>query len=649
MHSHSKHVILERMKEASVRFGWGGVLALDRRLLDLVLREQFLEAIGNFRALEPISLDAELDEGGVSNVSFQGLVLGAPQVSFENTTVSSSELTVRLNIIAGEYLRTQRVPGRPKRVMESFTISEAMGYRVEAQLPLRVEQLETSRYASVVLDLASAAEFTTNLGPTDYVNIMIGRKLQESIGYMQAYRRTYALAHMRMDDYYPLSPKQLLVRTMAAPWGQQEHDPRHGDGAVLVFMQLGTDLRAGGQPDPSFDFPYPIPEEANGLPGTLILDPDIPDLGAGDAKDVLRTLQLSNDYAFTANDTQTPHDLVLFGSWRASAQSVVVEPGIISVVAGRSTTFAAEGATGAVQWSARNLRRPGVTGAFENGTYSPRGVADFAQDQQMVLVTATFPEAGGEGRRHALVMETARAMQVAPRVASWVEGNAPIELRAADSDGGTLEWRLTGAVRLSAGKQRGLPLDEALGKLEDLGNGRARFTPDPPAGGGPDLRVQRIRVSNRQSGEHAECAVVVIKWEASLNLVPFHLRQAESVQPTQFVVETERAVTWSVYGEGGIDANGVYTAPEAPEMPISVVAAEDDDRAGYAVVEFSEGRRVSAAMVPWTALSTFTIRAISAPRCFANGWQQIEVEVAVAAAGGPPGKSCRFPTMTSLP
>ena len=256
----------------------------------------------------------------------------------------------------------------------------------------------------------------------------------------------------------------------------------------------------------------------------------------------------------------------------------------------------------------------------------------------MVLVTATSPEASGEGRSHALVMESARAVHVAPRVATWVQGEDPIALRASSVGSGPLVWTLVDAALLSEGEQRVQTLDEPIGKLEDKGDGRAIFTPSAPSGTG-DFRVQRIRCTNQQTGESAEAAVVVIRWLAGLNVVPFHVAQALSVQPTPFTVMSKdfsqdlgSAMTWTVSGEGEFNGS-VYMPPDAPKFPIAVVTAFDGvERTGYAIVEFSEGRQATAGLLSWEALSTFEIEAVGAPRCFANGWQQIEVRVTVAAA-----------------
>lgn len=637
MESDLNKATTQNRQENSVRQGWGGVLALDRRLLDLVLREQYLDALADFGAMPPISVDAYLDDAERISVSLEGLVLGAPQVSFENSTGFSEALMLRMSILAGEYKRVVQLPGSPKRVVESFTITQAMGYRVEAPLALQARRPKNSRYTLLELDLAGAVAFSTNLGPTEYARVMLGRRLQQFIGNMRAYQRTYSLGRFVMDDYYPLSPEQFMVRTQVAPWGQSEGGPRHGDGGVMVFMKLGIDLLPGGQPDPGVGFPYPIAEGATGLPGALILVPDINDLRAGDYREVLKTFSLPNGYTFVPGTPKPGVDLVVPGSWQQNNQAVTLEPAFASVVSGRSFPFTV---TGAGALSATNLTRPAVTGTFNGAVYSPRAVASFAEDQQMVLVTAPA-ETGGEGGRHALVIETARAMHAAPRAATWVQGDDPIELRATSVDDGQLQWSLVDAVLLpnteerSGGKSWFQTLDDALGKLEHLGDGRARFTPNPPGGNAGHFQVQRLRCTNLQTGDSVESAVVIIKFHPGLNVEPFHVTQAQSLQPTPFkvVADDDPAVTWTVCGEGEFQGN-VYMPPERPQLPIAVVKASDGvARTGYSIVEFSEGRQsATAGLLSWEALSTFELRALGAPRCFANGWQQIEVEVKVAAA-----------------
>lgn len=633
MESYLNRAAAPNRQETSVRLGWGGMLALSRGLLDLVLREQYLAALADFGAMPAISMEAYLDDAERISVSLEGLMLGAPQVSFENSTGFSEDLMLRMNILAGEYRRVVQLPGSPKRVVESFTITEAMGYRVEAPLALRTSRPKNSRYTLLELDLASAVEFSTNLGPTEYSRMVLGRRLQQSIGYMRAYQRTYSLGRFVMDDYYPLSPEQFMVRTQVAPWGQSEGSPRHGDGGVMVFMKLGIDLRPGWQPDPGVGFPYPIDEGATGLPGALILVPDINDLGAGDYRQVLKTFSLPNGYEFVPGTPKPGVDLVVPGSWQQKQQAVTLEPAFAKVVSGQSLPFTV---TGAGALSATNLTRPAATGTFNGTVYSPRAVASFAEDQQVVLVTAPA-ETGGEGGRHALVIESARAMHAAPRAATWVQGDDPIELRATSVDDGELKWSLEGAVLLQEAaedERRFQTLDEALGQLDDRGGGRATFTPNPPGGNPGFYTVQRLRCTNLKTGDSVESAVVIIRFLAGLKVLPFHVAQGQSLQPTPFTVDADDdpAVTWTLYGEGEFDGN-VYMPPESPQLPIAVVMASAGvARTGYTIVEFSEGRQSTAGLLSWEAISTFELRALGAPKCFANGWQQIEVEVKVAAA-----------------
>ena len=619
MASHSKQVLLDLLKKGTVRHGWGGVVALDRALLNIELRERFLEALGERTFVEPLMLDADLDESAQVSVSLQGVIFGEPQIGFVNTRLSSADVTVRLNVIAGDFLRSVKQVGRPARVVESFSISEGMGYWVQAQASLRLEQSSTHRFASVVLDMATMVNVTTNLGATEYANRVLGSELQKTFGYVPEYRRSYNLVRFDTRDYGPLSPESMLLRTQAAPWAADPGKGREGDGALLVFMKLGVDVLVGRQPGPAFDFPYPIPEEATGIPGALILDPTIETLGAGGPLDVLRPITLSTGHVFSANDAHKPHDWIIFGAWRPGEKSLEVKPGVTHVRAAHQQHFELQGAPGPVSWQARNLLRPGVSGAFQGNTYTAQGTGGFAQDQQLVVVTARYPQGAGEGVRHALVVEQARPVVVAPRVASWVEGQSDIELRAQSVDEGVLQWEL---------------LDDALGVLTDLGGGKARFKPHVPDTPLPSVRVQHIVVTDKTSGNSTKCSVVIFAWAPDLVIEPGHVGQLQSATPIAFSVSnSSRKISWEIFGEGEIDPEtGVYTPPEASTLPVCVIMADDgDDRTGYAMVELLQQSESRAYKSSWTGMATFTLHVIGHHTCYANGWQQVEIEVRVEA------------------
>ncbi|WP_235200450.1 hypothetical protein [Pseudomonas monteilii] len=619
MASHSKEVLLKLLESATIRSGWGGVLALNQAVLNMKLREQFLEALGERTFIEPLILEAELDEGAQQSVSFQGVVFGEPQISFVRTLPTTAEVTVRFNVIAGDFARSVKQVARPGRVVESFSISEGMGYWVQAQASLRLEQGSTHPFASVVLDLGEMQDVTTNLASTDYANTVIGRELQEAFGYIPAYRRSYAMVRFDLRDFAPLSPERMMLRTQAAPWGADAGKNREGDGALLVFMKLGVDVRAGGQPDPEFEFPYLIPEEAVGLPATLILDPTIEALGAGGPLDVLRTIKVGIDHVFSGKDIHHPLDWVIFGDWQPGENSLAVHPGVARILAGQPQAFQLQGAPGEVGWQASNLFRPAVSGTFQGSTYTARGAADFVQDQQLVVVTARCQHEGVEVTRHALVQE-GQAVSIAPRMASWVGGQKAIELRADSLDGGELRWELLGI---------------ASGVLTDLGGGKATFQPDKPDDVASLIRVQHIQVTDKSTGERAICSVVIMDWPADLVIEPGHVGQLQSGVPINFSVSnSNRPIKWSMLGEGNIDQDtGTYIPNEESTVPVCVIIADDDDeRAGYAMVEFVP---THGAAVPhkqgWTDLATFELVVIGHDTCYANGWQQIEVEVRVEA------------------
>lgn len=124
-------------------------------------------------------------------------------------------------------------------------------------------------------------------------------------------------------------------------------------------------------------------------------------------------------------------------------------------------------------------------------------------------------------------------------------------------------------------------------------------------------------------------------WPADLVIEPGHVGQLQSGVPINFSVSnSNRPIKWSMLGEGNIDQDtGTYIPNEESTVPVCVIIADDDDeRAGYAMVEFVP---THGAAVPhkqgWTDLATFELVVIGHDTCYANGWQQIEVEVRVEA------------------
>ncbi|MFJ4397679.1 hypothetical protein [Pseudomonas sp. NPDC089396] len=652
MADHSKEALLKRLAEGSVLHGWGAIVATDRARLNLLLRDQFLQGLADLKLMEPYTGTFAIEEGDQVRVTLRNLVLGPPQLSFEKAVLGSADVSTRMSLIAGEYTLELHPPGEPPIVKEAFTLREDMGFTLDAEVTLSVRMSDTGQRATVNLELANGRDFSCGLGSTAVARSLIGAQLKESIIGQSSYRRSYTLGAFDLEDYGPLSPRHLAVMTQAAPWSAEAGPDRQGDGCMALFMQLGINQRSGTLPVPNSDFPYLLPDEgqslAEGISGTLVVDSFIKQLDCNEADKALAPWRLPNSRAYKrhANEEYQPKDIVVFGQIAATTATFEVDPPIVQVTAGEQQQFKLVGDGNVGSWSARNISLPLAVGPISDaGAYQVKTENQFAQDQQLVVVTGQIGQDEQGLRRAALVVESSQAVQIAPRIVAWAKGLPPIELNTANSDANPLTWSLVDSLQGSSGAKVRTGATQAaatqapLGELVDLGNGRARFTPYPPDKTDPQILIQLIRATDRVTGAYGETSVIIIAYPQYLSVEPYHVPKLSSAEPVQFARKTpgdqnaDAVYTWYVVGEGIIDNSGKFTPPAEPSRPASVVILNrDDEDVGYAIVEFAKHAPSSVSAARWKDLSVFGIEVLGSTECFANGLQQIALRITIETA-----------------
>lgn len=651
MIDYSKQALLKRLEQGSVLYGWPALVAIDRAQLNLMLRDQFLQGLADLAFMEPFTGTFPIEEGGWVKVTLRNVVLGPPQLSFENAVLGSADATVRISLVAGDYLLELHSPGQPPVVKEAFALGEDMGFTLDAEVTLNVGLSNTGQRATVSLDLANGRTFSCSLGGTATARRLIGDQLKADIVVHPAYRRVYNLGAFDLEDYGPLSPRDMAVMTQPAPWGAQTGSAREGDGCMVLFLQLAINRPGGTLPLPNSDFPYLLPDDEQspgaGISSTLVIDSYLKDL-AGDRQpdSVLAPLLLPNGRAFNRLDVQAfdPHDTLVFGQIHATDKTFEIQPPAARVIAGERQPFQLVGTSNDTAWSASNISLPLAVGSISgSGNYEAKGENQFAQDQQLVVVRSLIGDETQGVRRAALVVESSQAIQIAPRVVTWARGLAPIELKVASTTGNPLEWTLVaspqGASRSGTGANLAADRGAQVGDLVDLGNGQACFTPYPPDNSYLPITLQTIRATDTVTGAYGEASVIIIAFPQSLSVEPYHVPKLFSAEPVQFARKTSgepdeaMAYSWSVFGEGSIDSNGLFTPPSEPSQPASVVMLNrDDEDVGYAIVEFAKHATASVSADRWRDLTTFGIEVLGSTECYANGLQQIVLRITIETA-----------------
>lgn len=624
----SKQDLQRSLRDENLLHGWGAALAIGRDALNKATQDAFLRGLGSLTYLEPFSDRFSINQGASQLIEIEGLVTGCPQLSFEHAVVTDRIVTVRIPLVAGDYRYLLELPGEPPRFHRSLSIREGMDYALEARCKLAVQADSVSRQLQVVLDLSEATRFTCNLGETGYERTQIGSHLQQWLLSQPEERRIFQLASFNLRDYRALTPQSVSLVTQPAPWvGEQGHE---GEGVAVLFMQLGVDWQPGTLPTGAY--PYLLPKDGS-AEIALASQSDLKDLGLGSPQDALAAIALGSGRQMVLD--QESFDLddgpLSFGTLQAGPLTRELVPSISQITAASGCQFAMAGGSGAIDWTARNLYRPAASGSMIAGEYEARPIHDFVKSTQVVLVSAHAQGDAEQLSASALVVEHDQPLIIAPQTASWSLGDPAIEFVAAG--GSAITWSLQG---------------EQLGELTASGN-RATFLPDEPAAQAAPIQLQRVRATYNDGGvEHVvEACVVLVNRPASLDIRPFHLPRHGTFQPVQFQVPEnwrdrvrEAGISppqtlassdyvWTVFGEGTITAEGLYTASPSSTCSASVVRVVLLGRvSGYAVIEHGRSEHArSAVMSDWADLDHFYLKTLSAPQCYANGMQQILVQV----------------------
>lgn len=625
MSVNSLESLLNQMKGRSVTHGWGAVVAFGRAQLNRLLEEQYLTWLHEGRFVPPISGEVYIDDQ-TESMQLDNLLLGKPVLSFASASLNQSMVTLTMNIVGGTYTAMSFPRGGAARVISSFSITEAMGYKIEMKISLNQIEGEVDKRGRVTLDVASDPSMTCNLGEGGGVKEKVAAFIQSRLAALPNDTRTFELGLFDFSGYNPLSPTGFYIRTQKAPAGAESPD----DGAVLMFVRVKVkDENGGGLPIEGSGFPYLIPDDqAAGkdlYSAALVLNHEWIELLDDVQLDVLKNLLLPGENLFveSTNGRHTPHDLLVLGNLKPSAESVTIEPAFISIKAGKTQAFTArksDGSTVSAQWSVSNPVSPLSVGTITpaGGTYTAPALSRMSQEQQPVVVTAQYAIGGKQRTSSTLALGMFESMGISPRVCtSGVGGGAaPIKLTASTLGGGKLQWPT---------------LAPTEGTLEVIDDNHAIYK--PPVDLSEPLGIQKIRVTDSLTKETIDATIVLMKSPHTWPVDPPYVAAISGSEPIQLYADLDpQDARWVVIGEGEVDDNGVFTPPAQPSSRISVVRCSylvngTARASGLSIIQLSEQKRPEPV---WSELQEFSITASGGlDRCFSNGYQQIPVVIKI--------------------
>ena len=158
--AYSKRQMLERLGKGSATLGWGAVAAYSRSRLNRLLMQQYQQRLDTLSFLPPFNDELAFTGARAAVIELEGLEFGAPRLSFINASLSNSRARLIMNLIAGRCTTVQLSDGA---LINTFNVTEAMGYTLEIDLDLMLVTGEVDRHGRVSLDLAHGSSLRCSL------------------------------------------------------------------------------------------------------------------------------------------------------------------------------------------------------------------------------------------------------------------------------------------------------------------------------------------------------------------------------------------------------------------------------------------------------------------------------------------------------
>ncbi len=331
--AYSKRQMLERLGKGSATLGWGAVAAYSRSRLNRLLMQQYQQRLDTLSFLPPFNDELAFTGARAAVIELEGLEFGAPRLSFINASLSNSRARLIMNLIAGRCTTVQLSDGA---LINTFNVTEAMGYTLEIDLDLMLVTGEVDRHGRVSLDLAHGSSLRCSLlQDQPLLNQQLVTALETWFHGLPARMTQFDLGIVDLQGYHPLSPRRFIIRTQAAPGAKLSQAVNQGDGAVLVFIRVSANSADGYYPDSSY--PYLIPD--GNYSASLLLDRSLTRYADGQQLEILNSLLFPGTYAFVEAERHEPFDMLVLGNIDPLVTTYSVEPAEAVIKAGEALSF----------------------------------------------------------------------------------------------------------------------------------------------------------------------------------------------------------------------------------------------------------------------------------------------------------------------
>lgn len=646
--SNSLEQLILQMKDTPSTLGWGAILVLGQSQVNSLFQQQYSEAFSDLKFLPPLSGELYLDSEKSIKAQLGAVVLGPIEVlfDFEESSLQSSYLTMRLNIVGGTYTTYQHDVGASEATLiASQRMTAGMGFYVQARISLSQALGYVDKYGIAKLDFMvdDSTRFYSNLEQSEAFQETLGDLFKGFLQSQKNFQFSYELGHLALGEYHLLSPVEFFIRTQKNPSPNQQGT---SEGAVVFFVRVKGTKGSPGLPVDDTNFPYFIPDDQvdnkDLYSVALVLNNEFLDFAGDMQLGLLKNLGLGRKHEFAEFQAarSQPCDLLLLGNAKLTAENLTIEPQFLQLKGGQTQQFVVRDGSGElvteVDWAVSSVLNSTANGTIsDSGLYTAFPSSLMDQDLLPTAVTATYKKRvkGFSRKTTAMLLSNFEGVSVAPFVRTTPLGDQPFDLVATSVNGSALTWTLLESS----------PGQSGLGTLDVISANRASYTPPVPEANVPLVRLQRIRVED-EHGNVAHASIVLLNGKSAFELTPSYTEHISKITGTVQVNVVDNSLydqgefKWTVLGQGTI-TDGLYSAPATLDEGggVNVITCEIQLKnaatlSSYAIVQ-PLLRRIAPPPPTWKELDTFTVEAIEpTPTCFANGYQQIPIKITIGTA-----------------
>ena len=248
--------------------GWDAILAYDRTKANALLMQEY---IARFNVKDGYLVPVTSEITGTSPVEyFSGVVLSAPILSFEGSTISSSKARLTFDLVGGGYITLVEPAGSlNKQVSQISELNPLAGPKLWLDIDLSQVDGDVDEVGVVQLDLSTTTlqNWHSTVGETDINKQKVAEYFYALFDQLEPQYKTFVLNIISTSNSPLLNPDYFAVRVHPKDPGQESKE-----GEVLLFVTMKGGAN-GTLPAKNEDLMYLLPDES-GYSATMLLSSD---------------------------------------------------------------------------------------------------------------------------------------------------------------------------------------------------------------------------------------------------------------------------------------------------------------------------------------------------------------------------------------